>query len=74
VLTVKVLVKVGLPDGGLTLHDAPEGSPVHDKPMACVEPLVKVTVILLEPELPCVTVIPPELESEKSKLLGLPAK
>jgi len=53
VLTVKVLVKVGLPDAGLKLHDAPEGRPlVQDRLTDCDCPPVNVTVIVLEPEPP----------------------
>lgn len=51
---VNVLVKVGLPEGGLKpVHEAPDGSPaVQDKLTDCVEPLSKVTVIVFEPEPP----------------------
>jgi hypothetical protein len=53
VLIVKVLEKVGLPDEGLKLQEAPEGRTlVQDKLTDCVEPLVKVAVIVFEPELP----------------------
>jgi hypothetical protein len=62
---VKALEKVGLPDAGLKLQDAPVGSPAaHERVTDCVEPLVKVAVIVFEPELPCVTVIPPEFDNE----------
>jgi hypothetical protein len=51
-VSVRVLEKVGLPDMGLKRQEAPDGRPEQDKPTDCVEPLVRVTVILLEPELP----------------------
>jgi hypothetical protein len=65
---VKVLEKVGLSDEGLKLQEAPEGRPlVHDRVTGCVEPLSKLAVMVFDPELPCVTVIPPLLDNEKSK-------
>jgi hypothetical protein len=68
VLIVRVLEKVGFPEIGLKLQEAPEGRPLaQDKPTDCVEPLVKVTVMITEPDEPRVTVIAPELDSEKSK-------
>ncbi len=60
----------------MKLQDAPLGSPLQDKLTDCVlimAPLVKgelisrVTVTVFGLELPCATVISPELDNEKSK-------
>ena len=70
VLIVKVLEKVGFSEDGINEEqEAPEGRlPVQDRLTDCVEPLVNVTVTVFEPDEPWVTVIPPELDIEKSKL------
>lgn len=66
VVIVRVLVNCGLPDAGLKLHEAPEGSPPEqDKLTVCDCPLVKVTETVLEPDPPCTTSITPELETKK---------
>jgi hypothetical protein len=53
VLMVKVLEKVGLPDEGLKVQDAPEGSPlVHERVTFCEVPVCKLAVIVFEPEVP----------------------
>jgi hypothetical protein len=71
VLIVQVLEKVGLPEDGLKEDVAPEGSPDADRLTLCVEPPVKVTVTIFEPEPPCVTVIPTLLLKLKSNEGGL---
>jgi len=65
VLMVHVLVNVGLPDPGL--KDVEKGRPDTERLTLWVVPETRVTVIVLEPELPCVAVIPPLLLKEKSK-------
>lgn len=67
VLMVTVLVKDGLPDCGLKLHEALGGRPAaHARATGWVAPFSKVALIVPDPGLPCVAAIPPELESEKS--------
>jgi len=63
---VKVEEKVGLPDCGLKEAEAPEGRPEAERLTVCVEPLSKVAVIVVEPEEPADTLIPPLLVNEKS--------
>jgi hypothetical protein len=51
---------------GLNEAVAPSGSPatvLGANDTLCVEPAVKVTVIVVDPDAPAVTVIPPELAS-----------
>ncbi len=71
VLTVSMLVApevVGVSEAGLKLHEAPEGRPeVHERVTLWLTPTLRVAVIVLEPDAPWVTVMPPELEREKSK-------
>jgi hypothetical protein len=53
VLMVRELEKVGLPEGGLKLQDAPVGRPlVHNRVTDCADPVCKVAVIVFEPEVP----------------------
>jgi hypothetical protein len=66
VLTVKVVEKVGFPELGLKLHDAPEGAPEQDRLTDCVGPPTKAVQTVVEPELPRIIVIPPKFEIEKS--------
>ena len=42
---------------------APLGSPEAEKETLWLEPAVRVAVIVVEPAVPCITVIPPELDS-----------
>jgi len=65
VLMVHVLVKVELPEEGLKEAEAPDGRPDAESVTVWVDPLVKVTVIVLELEPPCVTAMLPELLKEK---------
>jgi len=66
-LIVHVLENVGLPEEGLREAEAPDGRPDAESVTVWVDPLVKVTVIVLELEPPCVTAMLPELLKEKSK-------
>jgi hypothetical protein len=67
VIMVSVLEKVGDPEEGLKLHEAPEGSPaLQAKETGRVEPLLRVAAIEFDPELPEATEILPELATEKS--------
>jgi len=50
---------------------APLGSPLTLSVTPCVGPLTSVTVIMLEPDPPGLTVIPPLFDREKSKPLPL---
>ncbi len=69
VLIVKLLVKLGMPEAGLKGHEVPEGSPpVQERLTERAGPPSRVTVMVVEPELPWSTVIPPELEIEKSNI------
>jgi len=65
-----VLLKVGDPDAGLREQETPEsGAPQFtDRLTGWGVPLIKVTMIVVEPDPPCVRVIAPELEREKSKM------
>lgn len=73
---VNVLEKVGEPDGELKPHDAPAGNPEHIRLTDWAGPFTKLTVIVIDPELPCTTVIPPafevlpEFDKRKSKPAG----
>ena len=66
VAIVHVLENVGLPETGVNDVVAPDGSPEAERVTVSAKPLVKVIVILLEPETPRTTVIPPLLPREKS--------
>jgi hypothetical protein len=62
---VRVLENVGLPDAGLKPQDAPEGTPpVQERVTDWAVPVCRLAVIVFNPELPCVTVIPPEFDNE----------
>ena len=66
-----VTVQVGAPPQPtppLNPGVAPLGSPLTESVTGCVDPVTSVTVIVLEPELPGLTVIPPLSDKEKSKL------
>ena len=66
VLTVRMLVKGGFPEDGLNAATAPMGSPDADNVTVWAVPPTRLTVIVLDPDPPCVTPIPPELDKEKS--------
>ena len=73
VLMVRVAEKVGealqlgVPmQPPLKEAEAPAGSPLTERVTGWVFPLTKLTVIVLDPELPCMTVMPPEFDNEKS--------
>ena len=68
VLIVRVLLNVGRSDWGLKRHEDSNGSPsVQDRLTDSGVPLTKLTVIVLDPEAPLVTVMGPEVDREKSK-------
>lgn len=73
VLTVRGELPVGVTGFVPKLHEAPVGRPLQDRDTAWVVPLSKVAVIVFVPKPPCVTVIPPELLNEKSKLEDVPS-
>jgi len=50
---------------------APLGSPLTESVTGCVDPVTSVTVIVLEPDPPWLTAIPPLFDKEKSKPLPL---
>ncbi len=62
--TVSILEPVGVTEGGLNPHEVPEGSVEgsQDKTTASGVPLFKVAKIVLVPELPGGTVMPPEFD------------
>lgn len=49
---VSMLVNGAKPVCGLGEHVAPAGRPLHDKTTCCEEPLVRVTVMVVEPSPP----------------------
>src|SRR5262249_3540697 len=57
--TLRLLVALplagGVTEAGLKLHDAPVGSPAHDRETALANPFVEVTVHVLVPVAPCWT-------------------
>jgi len=66
VLMVRLVGKVGLPEGGTKSHDAPLGSgPVHAAKSRGPpqEPEVRVMVMVLEPDEPATTVISPDVDT-----------
>jgi hypothetical protein len=66
--TVNVLEKVGRAEAGLNEHDAPDGNPEAQESWTDSDgPLSKLTVILFPPEPPWATLMPPELDIEKSR-------
>lgn len=77
---IKVSVNGGVPDA--ELHDTPEGNGpfalLQDSVTGSAGPLTRLTVIVIEPELPRATEMPPrfeepsEFDKRKSKLTGLP--
>ena len=72
-LTVEGLEKLGDPEIGLKPQTVPVGSPLlQERVTVWVAPLASTRLILLEPEFPCVRVIIPELDMEKSKARGWP--
>jgi hypothetical protein len=70
---VNMLVKGGLPDCGLNDADAPGGSPDTDNDTGSVKPETRLTVIVLEPEKPCVIVNRLSAFTEKSNGGGYPS-
>ena len=65
-LTVRRLEKVGSPDEGVNVHEAPAGSPLlHERPTDS-DPSPRLAVIVFEPDLPVKTTILPEFDNEKS--------
>jgi hypothetical protein len=64
VVMVSVVEQVGLQEASEKLADAPLGSPDTVKPTGCVLPDASLAVMVLAPEPPAVTVMPPELVSE----------
>ncbi len=64
VVIVNVVEHVGLQDADVNPALAPLGRPDTVKLTDCVVPETRVTVIVVEPEAPCTTVIPAEFESE----------
>ncbi len=68
VLTVSWLLKVGSPEDGLKEQVTPVGRvPVQARVTDWVAPPSKFAIIVLVPEEPWVTVMPPELLRAKSK-------
>jgi hypothetical protein len=64
-LIVSVLENVGLLDVGLNMQEAPAGRPlVQERITDPAVPDSRVAVIVFEPEVPRVTVIPPEFDNE----------
>ena len=63
VVMVRVVEQVGLQEATEKLAEAPLGSPDAEKDTLCVAPAVSVAVMVLAPEAPWVTVMPPELVS-----------
>jgi len=63
---VRVADPVGVTVAGLKEQLAPVGSvdDTHDSLTAWDEPLVRVAVMVFVPELPCCTLMPPELDRE----------
>ena len=70
-VSVVVGVQVGLQLVGLNNAVAPAGRPDAENVTACVVPETSVAVIVFDPEDACVAVMPPLLESEKSKETAL---
>jgi hypothetical protein len=59
---------VGVTDVGEKEHEAPVGNPdVHASVTASVVPDTRVAVVVIDPEAPFTTEIPPEFESEKTR-------
>ena len=60
---VNCVEQVGVQAVGVKEAVAPLGSPEAEKETLWLEPAVRVAVIVVEPAVPCITVIPPELDS-----------
>src|SRR5438876_3907530 len=69
-VTVQVVVEPPQPEPPSNMAVAPLGSPLTESVTDCAGPLTRVTVIVLDPELPGLTAIPPLFDKEKSKPLS----
>ena len=68
-VTVQVVVEPPQPEPPSNMAVAPLGSPLTESVTDCAGPLTRVTVIVLDPEPPGLTAIPPLFDKEKSKPL-----